>query len=369
MERTFTLGMHSRTVQALIAPLVVIAAGVLLSGCASAPRPEQGTTFYPPLPEMPRIQFLTSISNEEDIGVERDSLKEFVTGKKQNLKAIARPWDIESGKGNIYVVDKGFSTIWTINLDKKAFAYLEDTGAGALQNPGGLFISSTGSKYLADQGRKEVLVFDSSNRFVKKYEAGEEFRPLDVVVGGDRVYASDINAHEIKIFDLASGELTGAIDGSEGNGGAFHSPTHLAVDSDGNLFVTDFLHFRVQKFDKDGNYVRTMGEEGDFPGAMPRPKGIAVDREQHLYVVDSAFEFVQIFDVVEGNVLLSFGKFGSMNGGTWLPVGIHIDYENLEYFSSYIDPRFQAKYLIYVANQSGPFKINVYAYGDWKGGK
>ena len=83
--------------------------------------------------------------------------------------------------------------------------------------------------------------------------------------------------------------------------------------------------------------------------------------------MDSAFELVQIFDTESGGVLLGFGKFGSLSGGTWLPAGVHIDYDNLPYFSEYVDPRFQAKYLIFVANQSGPFRLNVYAFGDWIG--
>jgi hypothetical protein len=121
----------------------------------------------------------------------------------------------------------------------------------------------------------------------------------------------------------------------------------------------------VQKFDVDGNFVRTIGEPGDFPGAMPRPKGIDVDRAGHLYAVDTAFEIVQIFDIDSGSPLMAFGKFGSLNGGTWMPAGVHVDYDNLEYFSKYLDPNFQAEYLIYVTNQVGPFKINVYAFGEY----
>ena len=87
------------------------------------------------------------------------------------------------------------------------------------------------------------------------------------------------------------------------------------------------------------------------------------------YAVDSAFEIVQIFDIETGKPLMPFGKFGSINGGTWLPAGVHIDYDNLAYFSQYIDPRFRAKYLIYVTNQSGPFKINIYAFGEYEGNR
>ena len=82
-------------------------------------------------------------------------------------------------------------------------------------------------------------------------------------------------------------------------------------------------------------------------------------------MVDSAFEIVQIFDIETGIPLMPFGKFGSLEGGTWLPAGVHVDYDNVDYFSSYVDPNFRPEYLIYVTNQSGPFKINVYAFGEY----
>ena len=347
--------------------ITVLLIMLVIAGCAQAPKFEQGISFYPPPPGIPRIQFLTSITNEADIGAEYDEFKEFISGKKELKKIISRPWDMEHEPGKLYVVDKNFGMVVIVDFENSAFEYLSDTGGGALKNPGGLFIARGGYKYIADQGRNQVLVYDGSNRFVRAYEAEPEFRPLDVVVSDDRVYATDVNKNEIKIFDRETGEIRGTIDGLEENGGELRTPTSLAIDADGFIYVTDFLNFRVQKFDGAGNYIRTMGEPGDFPGSMPRPKGIAVDREQHLYAVDSAFEMVQIFDTEAGDALLSFGKFGSASGGSWLPAGIHIDYDNLEYFSRYVDPRFKAKYLIYVANQSGPFKINVFAFGDWQG--
>ena len=231
---------------------------------------------------------------------------------------------------------------------------------------GGIFVDAAGYKYIADRDRGEILVFDQIDRFYRTYKTDSDFKPTDVVVFGDRVYASDVGTESVVIFDRTSGDVVDSIGKTGASEGTFRFPTHLTIDDHGNLFVTDFLNFRVQKFDVDGNFVRIIGEPGDFPGAMPRPKGIDVDRDGHLYAVDSAFEIVQIFDIETGNALMPFGKFGSINGGTWLPAGVHIDYDNLAYFSQYIDPRFHAEYLIYVTNQSGPFKINIYAFGEYE---
>jgi len=70
--------------------------------------------------------------------------------------------------------------------------------------------------------------------------------------------------------------------------------------------------------------LRQIGAHGDRPGYFSHPKGIAIDGEGHLYVVDAHFEAVQIFRT-DGTVLLSFGEEGTGPGQFWLPAGIHID--------------------------------------------
>jgi sugar lactone lactonase YvrE len=61
-----------------------------------------------------------------------------------------------------------------------------------------------------------------------------------------------------------------------------------------------------------------------MPGYFSQPKGITVDAEGRLYVVDAHFEAVQVFDP-QGRVLMSFGREGQGPGEFWLPVGICAD--------------------------------------------
>ena len=51
---------------------------------------------------------------------------------------------------------------------------------------------------------------------------------------------------------------------------------------------------------------------------------IAVDGEGHVYVVDAAFETVQILDA-KGRLLLFFGQSGEAPGSFAMPGGIFID--------------------------------------------
>jgi sugar lactone lactonase YvrE len=127
-----------------------------------------------------------------------------------------------------------------------------------------------------------------------------------------------------KIFVLdMQGQVMQTI-GKHGNGsGEFYYPTELHLD-DHNLLVVDAMNFRVQWFDRKGNAEGAMGQIGDSVGGMFRPKGVAVDSEDHLYIVDGLWGVVQVFDR-QGRLLYFFGKKGAALGDFQLPSGLAID--------------------------------------------
>jgi len=360
-----TIGGESRSSRATFMRRAALLTGVLLfSACETGPK-ATGPVFYPPLPELPRVQFLTTINNAKDIG---GSTGNFLFGPSREGSSISRPFDVAHEKGRIYVADPGLGAIIVIDLTTRKFEYIHDTEGGPLQSPMGIFIAEDGYKYIADSGRAQILVLDETNKFVRAYGRKGQFRPLSVAVRGDRIYVVDVQESEIEVLDKESGDVIEKIGGTGNEEGRFQWPTRVILDpGSDDIFVTDFLNFRVQKMDRDGKFIQQIGENGTWPGATPRPKGIAVDDDGYLYVIDGAFEMVQIFNSDSADVLMSFGKFGPEAGGSWLPAGVNIDYDNLEYFQRYVDKNFRAKYLVYVVNQAGFRKLNVYAFGEWIG--
>ena len=338
---------------------------LLLAACAAPQDTDTGPIFYPPLPELPRLQFLKTINTEDDIGGGGGGLSLF--GGRDDRAAMLRPFEVAHVKGKIYVADASLRAIVVLDLAEKKFKFIDETEGGPFRSPMGISIAEDGFKYISDAGREQVLVLDENDNFHRTYGKKGQFRPLAAVVDGDKVYVSDTRQSEVETLDRETGDAIGKVGTQGTEDGRFQWPTRLALGAGGNLYVTDFLNFRVQEFDRNGQFIKAIGELGNWPGAMPRPKGIAVDRDGYLYVVDAAFELVQIFDTRTAEVLLGFGKNGPKPGGNWLPSGIDIDYDNVEYFSKYVDKNFSAKYLVYVVNQAGPRKLNVYAFGDWIG--
>lgn len=336
----------------------------ILAGCAATEvTKDYGTVFYPPLPQKPRLQFLTQISSEEDIGKKQSAFEAFFTSEPPPLKYIQKPYDIAAVKNKIYIMDRGDNELLVIDLKKGSFDSLKSR-AVQFQEPAGIWATDDGYKYVTDYKKKTVFVFDNKDELVRTYgKEGELAKPLDVAVFEDSVFVCDFDLQKIVVFDKNTGRVVRSIGGQEMDEVQLFKPTHIALDNQGDLFVTDAFHFRVLQFDASGNFMRTIGSAGD----LARPKGIAADNEDHLYVVDTAFENIQVFNVHTGNVLLSFGGYGQKPGTMNMPGPVYINKNNLDYFQKYADKAFRLKYLIYVGNSYGRKKINVYGFGEWTG--
>jgi sugar lactone lactonase YvrE len=341
---------------------------MLFFGCAHTEK-KAGTAFFPPLPQQPRLQFLLSISSEEDIGGKKaGALQEWLIGKRPSRKRIARPQSIAASKGKIYILDRTYKKVLILDLVKKELDFIKDEREGAIGDPFGLWVTEDGVKYVADGERKQIVVFDRENKFLKAYGEKDQLkRPMDVAVFKDRIYVADFLAHAVVVLSKETGKTVQTIGELGEEEGRFNRPTHVTVDPAGDLYVNDSFNYRIQKFDPNGKYLKHYGYQGDTLGGFARPKGIAVDRGGLIYAVDAAFENAQIFDDNTTDLLLFFGGYGPHTGSMYLPSSLHVDYENVGFFNQYVDKDFKVTYLVLVGNLLGDKKVNVYGFGEWIG--
>ncbi len=341
---------------------------LLLGACAQGPaRPADDATFFPALPQTPRVQYLTSINSEEDVGPRQQSrFRDFVVGPSEANHQLGLLRSVAHEPGAIYVLDGSVSKVIRIDLESGKFEMINDPQAGRQRTPASVFVAPDGYKYVADADRGEVIAYNERNEYSMSYSAPKPFRPTDAVLYRDRLYVCDWGSSEIVVFDRATGEILQTFGGIGAEEGMLRRPSHLDVDDAGNLFVTDAFNFRVQVFDANGTFVKTIGRHVAGPGGFARPKGLGIDRSGHLYVTDAAMELVQIFDVESARPLLMFGKRGRGKGSTYMPSDIVVDYDNVAYFNEYAHPDFKLEYVLYQANQLGN-KLNVYGFGHWSG--
>jgi DNA-binding beta-propeller fold protein YncE len=149
---------------------------------------------------------------------------------------------------------------------------------------------------------------------------------------------ADTGLDQVLVYDADSYKLLRKI-GTTGKDhtltdpGNFSKPTNVAVDKDGNLYVTDTLNDRVEVFDADGGFIRAFGKNGDGAGEFARPKGIAIDSDGHVWVADAMLNRVQVF-TPEGQILMGFGGFGILPGQFQALTGMAFDRKNSRIFTA-----------------------------------
>ncbi len=75
----------------------------------------------------------------------------------------------------------------------------------------------------------------------------------------------------------------------------FYIPEDVVKDKDGNLYVLDAGNFRIQKFNRKGQFILSFGNEGQGPGEFRLPSDIGIDEEGNIHVSDMVNRRIEIF--------------------------------------------------------------------------
>lgn len=322
--------------------LVVVA---LAAGCGTAPaKTEEARMVWPPPPLPARIRFVRNITSERDLSSDTtysQSLVAFLTGEKMPSGRIAEPTGIAISEDSqrVYVADMMQQAVFRFDFGTRKFTRFGNFGV-----PSGIALDAQENLYVVETARKGIVVFGRDGKQVHEFADPALERPNGIAIdkARGRMYVVDTGANgkpqDVKIYDLR-GKRLGTIGGASGGDfGSFSFPSFVAVDDAGNVYVTDTLNARVQKFDPDGKFLTSFGQLGSNWGEFDKPKGVAVDSFGNVYVADSGWSNVQIFNP-KGQVLLFFGGRGPVPGMMKNPLALAIDKNNRIYVGDYLNHR------------------------------
>jgi DNA-binding beta-propeller fold protein YncE len=114
--------------------------------------------------------------------------------------------------------------------------------------------------------------------------------------------------------------------GTVGSGnGQFNHPEGTAVDSSGDLWVTDEENTRVEEFSSSGAFLGSYGSKGTGEEQFSNPWGIAINQSTgNVYVSDATNN--RIIELSSSRKFVrAFGSTGSGNGQLTKPLGLTID--------------------------------------------
>jgi sugar lactone lactonase YvrE len=277
---------------------------------------------------------------------------------------LKQPWYFNSpagmaigNDGNIYIADMYNCLIQKFTLDGQFVTKWgsQGNGDGQFQLPHGIAIDTNGIVYVADPRKKNIQKFTADGRFISKWGVygsgvGQFLHPSDLaidkfgniyVADGNEHSSGDRGNHRIQKF-TSNGEFITEWGGYGTGDGEFNGPSGIAIDAEGNIYVSDCGNHRIQKFDSSGRFLKKWGQYGSSDGEFNEPNHLEIGPDGYLYVTDGENGRIQKF-TREGEFVSKWGKWAWIpkEGEFRWPQGIAIDINGNVYISEYAGHRFQ----------------------------
>lgn len=326
---------------------------LLLSACAGTIPVPAERYFWPPPPDVPRIEWIKAYSSQLDI--EKSSSQRFfaaIMGSDEPV-SLLKPIEVKSipELKRFYVSDVGRGSVMVFDIGKHEMRRLETPeGAPTISHPLSVVTDRDNNLYVLDRRTATILVFDIAEKYQRAIRLKNVSVSNPITLAIDKIkgllYVSDAASRKIVVMDLM-GEVKRSIGSAGDESGQFNLPVAIVINSKGQIVVADAFNAAVQIFDQEGKFLRKFGRRGDSAGDFQLIKSIAVDSSDNIYVVDGRSHSVSIFND-RGELLLVLGAFYAVSGtgklapgGFSVPVGIDIDSSDRIYVVDQLNARVQ----------------------------
>ena len=181
-----------------------------------------------------------------------------------------------------------------------------------MKYPAGIAIDAMDNIYVGNQYKLQK--FNSRGKLIKCVgRKGWKKGVFDAIQGltvyREKVYVCDRNNNRIQVFDLDLNFIRSI--GSHGKGrGEFNQPYDLKFDSAGNMYVAELGNNRVQVMDSSGQFIREFGQEGE--GKLGGPSALHF-ADKYVYVSDNNHCRIVVYET-SGQFVTSFGREGQREG-------------------------------------------------------
>ena len=119
------------------------------------------------------------------------------------------------------------------------------------------------------------------------------------------VVAADPNNHRVQVLDTEFKHIFNI--NKDGSGQDLQWPGRVAVNKSGEIIMYDYQANTISIYSQTGSYSRQL------PGPWNKPRGIAVDSDDTIYICDSGSYTVKVMDMA-GQIIRTFGGRGIQPG-------------------------------------------------------
>lgn len=241
------------------------------------------------------------------------------------------PAQVLAYRGQIYVADPGRREVIVFNA-KGEYLFRFEQGVPAakrvLRYPYGLAADENGRLFVADLEAGKIRIFNLRGEYQGDFNADNKHivRPAGLFFRDGRLYVSDIGFNKVYVFDRQGNLLLAIGSGRRGAGkDEFSYPNALTVDRQGNIYISDSGNNRIVVYDGRGQMVEVLGTKEDI--RVSNPRGVALDSAENLYVASTMTGSVK---VMEKKGLALYEMISGRGYSFELPSGLCIDqFDNL----------------------------------------
>ncbi len=170
--------------------------------------------------------------------------------------------------------------------------YLFVNSIGNFKDASSFSVTSGGVFYVSDAESDEIYKIDSSGNILKDaggygWDDGLFDDPSDIYANVLSVFVCDKNNNRVERFDKDLNYISqlNTQNASDKNM-RFGYPTSCAVSQQGDLFILDSENKRIVKFDLFGNFILNFGSYDAGSFALVDPLKLALDNKDNIYVLD-----------------------------------------------------------------------------------
>jgi len=249
-------------------------------------------------------------------------------------------------KGTLYVADQRVGAVFMFNAETRDAQMIHNGAPAPFKLVNGAAVDDDDRLFISDGKLHHVLVYNAKHEVIDQITEGL-MDPVGLAIDKENriLYVADTQQDQVLAYDADTFKLlrrigTGGRNHELTTPGDFSGPTGVAVDSDGNLYVSDTMNYRVEIFDADGKYISQFGRHCDGPGCFAHPKGIAVDGDGHIWVADGMLDLLQVFNK-DGDLLAFLGGHGNLPGQFDALTNVFVDKQNRVFTSEQYPGRVQ----------------------------
>jgi DNA-binding beta-propeller fold protein YncE len=248
--------------------------------------------------------------------------------------------------GSLYVADTGNSRIFHLSAEGEILAQwgsfanidLGPAPEGTFNEPWDVAVAPDGSLYVADTWNHRIQHFTGDGEFIEMFGTfGQSDNPTELwgpraveVDDQGRLYVADTGNKRILVFN-AQGESVAAFGGPGYEPGSLNEPVGLAIADDGTLFVADTWNMRIQGFVESaaGQFDPAVEWpiEGWYGQGLENKPYLDVSSDGQVCSSDPEGNRILCF-TTEGEFILGWGSFGTLDGQFNFPSGVAFDAES-----------------------------------------